>query len=189
MVRPTVFCVSTLQSDHEMCAKDKKSDRENFASNPSMEIQTLVPSPVFSPIQSTPTSSEFRDYAASSIQPEDLEAPTEHKQVNSSRLAAVRQCFSKYQISERVSKIVFVSWHSGTESQYKSCWRKWHSWCMEWEINPVSCNLNFVLEFLTDLYYQNYQYRTINYIGVQFLHHIYLLMVHLLAAICLFLVS
>ena len=33
---------------------------------------------------------------------------------------------------------------------------------MEWEINPVSFNLNFVFEFLTDLYYQNYQYRTIN---------------------------
>ena len=33
---------------------------------------------------------------------------------------------------------------------------------MEREINPVPCNLNFVLEFLTDLYYQNYQYRTIN---------------------------
>ena len=33
---------------------------------------------------------------------------------------------------------------------------------MEREINPVSCNLNFVLEFLTDLFYQNYQYRTIN---------------------------
>ena len=33
---------------------------------------------------------------------------------------------------------------------------------MEREINPVSCNQNFVLEFLTDLYYQNYQYRTIN---------------------------
>ena len=39
---------------------------------------------------------------------------------------------------------------------------KWHSGCREWEINPVSCNLNFVLEFLTDLFYQNYQYRTIN---------------------------
>ena len=33
---------------------------------------------------------------------------------------------------------------------------------MEKEINPVSCNQNFVLEFLTDLYYQNYQYSTIN---------------------------
>ena len=33
---------------------------------------------------------------------------------------------------------------------------------MEQEINPVSCNLNFVLEFLTDLFHQNYQYRTIN---------------------------
>ena len=140
----------------------KKSERESFASNPSMEIQTLVPPPVFSPLRSTPTSSEFRDYTTSPIQPEGLEAPTEYKQVDSSRLAAVRQCFSKYQVSERVSKIIFASWRSGTESQYKSCWGKWHSWCMEREINPVSCNLNFVLEFLTDLFYQNYQYRTIN---------------------------
>ena len=30
------------------------------------------------------------------------------------------------------------------------------------EINLVSCNLHFVLEFLTDLYYQNYQYVTTN---------------------------
>ena len=162
VVRPTVLCISSLQSDQEMCAKDKKSERENFASNPSMEIQALVPPSVFSPIRSTPTSSEFRDYTTSPIQPESLEAPTEHKQVDSSCLAAVRQCFSKYQVSERVSKIIFASWHSGTESQYKFCWAKWHSWCMEWEISPVSCNRNFVLEFLTDLFYQNYQYGTIN---------------------------
>ena len=43
VVRFTVLCVSSLQSNHEMCAKDKKSGRENFASNPSIEIQTLVP--------------------------------------------------------------------------------------------------------------------------------------------------
>ena len=48
------------------------------------------------------TSSEFRDYITSPIQPEGLEAPTEHKQVDSSRLATVRQCFSKYQVSESV---------------------------------------------------------------------------------------
>ena len=60
------------------------------------------------------------------------------------------------------SKIIFASWRSGTESQDKSCWGKGHGWCMEREISPVSCNLNFVLEFLTDLYYKNYQYITIN---------------------------
>ena len=159
VVRPIVLCVSSLQSDHEMCGKDKKSERENFASNPSMEIQTLVPPSVFSPIQSTPTSS---DYSTSPIQPEDLRTPTEHKQVDFSRLAAVRQCFSKYQVSERMSKVIFASWRSGTESQYKSCWGKWHNWSMEWEIDLISCNLNFVLESLTDLSYQNYQFRTIN---------------------------
>ena len=125
VVRPTLFCISSLQSDHEMCAKDKKSERENPASNPSMVIQTLVSPPVSSPIRSTPTSSEFRDYATSPIQPEGLEAPTEHKQIDSSHF---RKCFSKYQVSERVSKIIFTSWSSGTDSQYKSCWGKWHGW-------------------------------------------------------------
>ena len=52
--------------------------RENLASDPSMEIQNMVP-PVFSPIRSTPTPSEFRDYTSSPIQPEDLETQTEHK--------------------------------------------------------------------------------------------------------------
>ena len=155
------------------CVQRIKIRKGKSASNPSMETQTLVPPPVFSPIRSTITSLEFRDYATSPIQPEVLEAPTENKQVDSSRLVAVGQCFSKYQDSEGVSKIIFASWRSGTEYQYKSCWGKWHGWCMEQEINPVSCNLNFVLEFLTDLYHQNYQYRSINvYRSTTFASHL-----------------
>ena len=61
-----------------------------------MAIQTLVSPLVFSPIQSTPTSSKFRDYATFPIQPEGLEALTEHRQVDSSCLPAVRQSFSKF---------------------------------------------------------------------------------------------
>ena len=147
VVRPAVLCISSLQSYHKLCGKDKKSERENLASNPSMEIQTLVPPPVFSPIRSTPTSSKVRDCTSSPIQPEGLETQTEHKQVDSSHLATVRKCFSKYQVFERVSKIIFASWHSGTESQYKSCWGKWYGWCMEQQINPVSCNLNLCWNF------------------------------------------
>ena len=46
VVRTAVLRISSLQSDHEMCVKDKKSERENLSSNPSMEIKTLVPPPV-----------------------------------------------------------------------------------------------------------------------------------------------
>ena len=35
---------------HEMCASDKKSERENPASNPSMAIQTLESPPVCPPM-------------------------------------------------------------------------------------------------------------------------------------------
>ena len=54
VVRPAVLRISSRQSDHEMCAKDKKSERENPASNPSMAIQTLVFPPVSSPIRINP---------------------------------------------------------------------------------------------------------------------------------------
>ena len=147
-----------------MCAKDKKSEGENPASNPGMATQTLVP--ILFPllyVRSTSSPSVFRDYATSPIQPEGLEAPTEHKQVDFSCLAAVRQCFSKYQVSEIVSPKSY-SPHGAQEQNLSinPVWGKWYGWCMEREINPVSCNLNFVLEFLTDPFYQNYQHRTIN---------------------------
>ena len=121
VVRPSVLCISSLQSDHEMCAKDKRSEGENPASNPGMAIRTLVPPPVSSPIRSTPTPSEFRDYATSPIQPEDLVAPTEHKQVDFSCLAAslntklLRGCPKSYSphCAQELNLSVNPVWRSG----------------------------------------------------------------------------
>ena len=43
VVIPSILRISSLQSDHGMCAKGKKSRRQNPTSNPSMAIQTLLP--------------------------------------------------------------------------------------------------------------------------------------------------
>ena len=50
----------------------------------------------------------------------------------------------------------------GTSFNYESVWRKWVSWCDEREINLHSCHLNFVLDFLAQLFEKKFEYSTIN---------------------------
>ena len=54
------------------------------------------------------------------------------------------------------------SWRSSTEKHYQSAWKSFDSWCFEKSEDPVSCPVNIVLEFLTDLFDKGLQYRTIN---------------------------
>ena len=80
----------------------------------------------------------------------------------SSRLACVGKSLKERGISERVSKILLSSWRSSTEKHYQSAWKSFHSWCFEKSEDPISCPVNIVLEFLTDLFDKGLQYRTIN---------------------------
>ena len=40
--------------------------------------------------------------------------------------------------------------------------KKWVSWCSEKQINPVTCSINFVFNFLGNLFENKYEYSTIN---------------------------
>ena len=53
-----------------------------------------------------------------------------------------------------------LSCHPG--DQYGSAWAKWSSWCVQWQEDPISCNLSRFLEFLAELFDAGLQYRTIN---------------------------
>ena len=77
-------------------------------------------------------------------------------------VAAVRRCLGQFKLSPRVSDIIMSSWRSGTQAQYKSAWSKWSSWCAEKQEDPVSCDISCFLEFLSELFDNGLQYRTIN---------------------------
>ena len=79
-----------------------------------------------------------------------------------SHLACVRESLRLNKVPERVSKIIFASWRSGTEKHYQSAWCKFNSWCEERSINSMSCPITEILSFLSDLYYNRVQYQTIN---------------------------
>ena len=65
-------------------------------------------------------------------------------------------------LSEGAKQLVEASWRPATEAQYSSCWRKWTVWTGVHGISSSSPALNDVLNFLSELYDQGLQYRTIN---------------------------
>ena len=84
------------------------------------------------------------------------------KNLNTSGLESFRQNLASEGISERAAELIAGNRRPGTLFNYKSARRKWVSWCGEREINPHSCHLNFVLDFLAQLFEKKFEYSTIN---------------------------
>ena len=85
-------------------------------------------------------------------------SPINRKENQSSRLACVGKSLKERGISETVSKMLLSSWRSSTEKHYQSAWKSFDSWCFEKSEEPISCPVNIVLEFLTDLFDKGLQY-------------------------------
>ena len=82
--------------------------------------------------------------------------PSRHELTpETSGLESFRQSFTSEGISERAAELIASARRPGTSLNYESAWRKWVSWCGEREINPHSCHLNFVLDFLAQLFEKN----------------------------------
>ena len=65
-------------------------------------------------------------------------------------------------LSAGAKQLVEASWRPATEAQYSSCWRKWTVWTGLHGISSTAPALNDVLNYLSELYNEGLQYRTIN---------------------------
>ena len=65
-------------------------------------------------------------------------------------------------ISKAASDLISKSRRSNSNANYESPWKKSASWCSTRETDSFSSNINEILDYLTDLYKQGVQYRTIN---------------------------
>ena len=77
-------------------------------------------------------------------------------------MACIRDSYGAKGLSDRVVSIMQMSWRTSTESAYFSVWRRWSSWCAQRQADPVSAPLNVILDYLTELYQEGKQYRTIS---------------------------
>ena len=157
----TVLPVSSISSHTERYSKDKTRLDRSITHNTRLEISTIVPS--FTRNADRPTSciTSSSQIVSYSNVPMSRSSFNE-KENQSSRLACVGKSLKEREISERVSRILLSSWRSSTEKHYQPAWKLFDSLCFEKSEDPISCPVNIVLEFLTDLFDKGLQYRTIN---------------------------
>ena len=155
--------VSSISSNSQMPFKDKERQMQGNTNSPSVEIKTLV-SNYFRDANGSPSSSPNQkgSLGTSLIKSNSSPPDRQKKELQTSHLACVRESLRLNKVPERVSKIIFASWKPGTEKHYQSAWRKFNSWCEKRSINLISCPITEILSFLSDLYYNGMQYRTIN---------------------------
>lgn len=78
------------------------------------------------------------------------------------RVARIQQSLQSKGICEDASQLILAAWRPGTNAVYNSAWKKWHSWCVGREIDPLCPSLANITSFLAWSYNQGLEYRTIN---------------------------
>ena len=79
-----------------------------------------------------------------------------------SGMDSLRARLQKEGVSREASNLIIKSRRLSSNSNYESAWGKWAGWCPERKINPFCSNRNQILEFLSQLFQNGLQYRTIN---------------------------
>ena len=157
----TMLPVSSISSHSEMYSENNTGSDRRIALNVSLEISSMVPSFTGNADRPTSTITASCQTTSSSNVPISS-SPINGKENHSNCLACVGKSLKERGISERVSKILLSSWRSSTEKHCQSAWESFDSWCVEKLEDLISCHVNIVLEFLTDLFHKGLQYRTIN---------------------------
>ena len=89
--------------------------------------------------------------------------PLNKEQVSSfSGISSVRKQLQEHVFSKSASEIMLQARRSSTTRAYKTPWEKWVLWCNGRQANPFEAPVELIVEFLTELYQQGLEYRTIN---------------------------
>ena len=72
------------------------------------------------------------------------------------------QHYGGLNVSDTTNSILVASLRESTRKKYNPYQQKWHTYCQENNINPVTPNITNVLDFLSNLYDQGLSYSAIN---------------------------
>jgi len=86
------------------------------------------------------------------------------QQAKVSRLESLRQQHAATGVSKETSELLLAGWSKGTNTAYQSGWKRWSGWCQRREVDPISSGVQPFLDFITSLFLQRLQYRSINLI-------------------------
>jgi len=91
-------------------------------------------------------------------------SPTQQEFIirSASCLAIVRSSCRSEGLSADASQLLEALWRSKTTSTYESLFKWWDNWCKERGRDPIRGPIADVGNYLANLYYQGYQYRSLN---------------------------
>ena len=152
--------LSPVLSNKYVSGESSGGKQSDNSDNSSLAIPGLVPSVTSNVSRLSSVTSHESQHCIFSHERATL---TDSEQnIKTSRVDGLRRSFNSIGISEETKELLLGSWKSGTRSSYDSAWNKWSSWCSSREIDPFSAPLAAILDFLTWMYKEGYQYRTLN---------------------------
>ena len=152
-------CFSPFCTHRKGSSESKSGSVSNAHNNPSMARSTMV-SRAFKNVckKSTAFASTQRSTERSCRK---VESTRNTEFTATSGLDNLRQNLLAEGISERASNLITNNRRTSSIKHYESAWKKWCGWCSEREISPTRSNINYVLDFLAELFEKGLEYRTI----------------------------
>ena len=154
------ICLPSLLPNWQVCQEGQRGQGFSDTSSTSLEVTAVVPSitrTVSGLSPNAPTNSEALVRPIWQATSSDGNRPA-----TTSCLESIRHRQQADGISSKASQLLAAGWSRGTNTTYESAWRRWDSWCSEHQVDPISCAIQPFLEFLTSLFKEGLQYRTIN---------------------------
>ena len=87
--------------------------------------------------------------------------PSKSRSIQLDCLASLNRNFKEKGFSKKARELLTASWRKGTQKDYTSKFKKFCSWCRTRKIDSYSASLTEVADFLSDLFAEGLQYRTV----------------------------
>ena len=84
-----------------------------------------------------------------------------------SRVEYFRQRYKKQPLSEKAMELMLSSRRGKSSKAYKSQFQKWASWCGARSINPISCPIGDVVNFLAHMFSEGYHSMPIDQLSLR----------------------
>ena len=133
-----------VEQDSSLVANDHFVDRAHVATS------TVVSHSPQS-LDRSPTGFASEDRSASNSR-ESIDESSETRAVQTDGLAAFRRRLENRGLSVEARDLIFQSWREGTRKRYGSELRRFMGWCDSRKIDPFSCPVSEVVNFLTELH-------------------------------------
>lgn len=155
------LCIPSVQSNRESISKSPKGEGNINYNNTSMANSSVVPKII---------GNEHSNSHAPAIISKPFNKPQRGNSstIRKPLLKAIgmegfREKLATEGISERASDLISNARRAGTNLNYESAWRKFHSWCAEEQVDPIRCDLSSILDYLAGLFESGLGY---SYIGL-----------------------